>query len=88
MAKIHPTAVIDPQAEIGAGCEVGPYCIIGPGVVLGADCWLQHHVSLSGPARLGSGNQLYAFASIGQRVVIRVARAAHAQGDADRKSVV
>jgi UDP-N-acetylglucosamine acyltransferase len=65
--KIHPTAVIDPAAEIGAGCEVGPYCVIGAGVVLGDDCWLQHHVSLSGPTRAGKGNEFFAFASIGQR---------------------
>ncbi len=67
MATIHPTAVVDAGAEIGAGCEVGPYCIVGAGVVLGAGCWLQHHVSLNGPSRIGSGNQFYAFSSIGQR---------------------
>ena len=67
MAMIHPTAVIDAGAEIGADCEVGPYCIVGPGVVLGAGCWLQHHVSLNGPSRIGAGNQFYAFSSIGQR---------------------
>lgn len=65
-AKIHPTAVIDPRAEIAPGCEIGPYCIIGPEVHLGADCWLQHHVSLSGPARIGAGNRFFAFTSIGQ----------------------
>ena len=55
-AKIHPTAVIDPAAEIGAGCEIGPYCVVGAGVVLGEGCWLQHHVSLTGPSRFGKGN--------------------------------
>ena len=64
---IHPTAVIDPTAEIGAGCKIGPYCVIGPDVILGDDCWLQHHVSLNGPSRIGAGNQFYAFCSIGQR---------------------
>lgn len=66
-AKIHPTAVIDPSAEIGEECEIGPYCVIGPGVQLGAGCWLQHHVSLSGPSRFGQGNRFYAFTSIGQQ---------------------
>ncbi|MEQ1852168.1 MAG: acyl-ACP--UDP-N-acetylglucosamine O-acyltransferase [Chthoniobacteraceae bacterium] len=66
-ASIHPTAVIDPSAEIGAGCEIGPYCIVGAGVVLGENCWLQHHVSLTGPACFGGGNRFYAFCSIGQR---------------------
>lgn len=65
--NIHPTAVIDPAAEIGAGCEIGPYCIVGPGVVLGEGCWLQHHVSLNGPARVGARNQFFAFSSVGQR---------------------
>jgi len=65
--KIHPTAVIDPGAEIGAGCEIGPYCVIEAGVVLGQNCWLQHHVSLSGPARFGRANRFYSFSSLGQR---------------------
>jgi UDP-N-acetylglucosamine acyltransferase len=64
---IHPTAVIDPAAELGEGCEIGPYCVIGPGVQLGPGCWLQHHVSLSGPAKIGARNRFHAFASIGQQ---------------------
>ncbi len=66
-AKIHPTAVIDAGAEIGADCEIGPYCVIGAGVVLGDGCWLQHHVSLTGPSRFGNGNRFFAFCSLGQR---------------------
>jgi UDP-N-acetylglucosamine acyltransferase len=65
--KIHPTAIIDPRAQIGEGCEIGPYCVIGPDVELGADCWLQHHVSLSGPSKIGRGNRFFAFSSIGQQ---------------------
>ena len=66
-ATIHPTAIIDPKAEIGAGCQIGPYCVVGPGVVLGENCWLQHHVSLSGASRFGAGNRFFAFASIGEQ---------------------
>lgn len=66
-ARIHPTAIIDPGAEIGAGCEIGPYCVIGREVQLGPECWLQHHVSLSGPSTIGAGNRFYAFASVGQQ---------------------
>ena len=65
--KIHPTAVIDPSAEIGAGCEVGPYCVVGAGVVLGEGCWLQHHVSLTGPSRFGKENRFFSFCALGQR---------------------
>jgi len=64
---IHQTAVVDSRAEIGVGCQVGPYCVVGPGVIIGDDCWLQHHVSITGPSRFGRGNNFYAFSSIGQR---------------------
>jgi UDP-N-acetylglucosamine acyltransferase len=64
---IHPTAIIDPTAQIGENCQIGPYCVIGAHVELGAGCWLQHHVSLSGPSKIGRGNRFYAFSSIGQQ---------------------
>ncbi len=66
-ARIHPTAVIDARAEIGDGCEIGPYCVIGPDVEIGADSWLQHHVSVNGPTKIGRGNRFFAFGSIGQQ---------------------
>jgi UDP-N-acetylglucosamine acyltransferase len=36
-------------------------------VELGVGCWLQHHVSLSGPSKFGAANRFYAFCSLGQR---------------------
>ncbi len=66
-SAIHPTAMVDAGAEVGDGCEIGPYCVVGPGVVLGERCWLQHHVSLSGPSKFGTHNRFYAFSSIGQQ---------------------
>jgi len=65
--QIHPTAIVDPKAAIGNGTIVGPYCIVGPGVIVGPDCWLQHHVTLSGPMTAGSRNKFYAYCSIGQQ---------------------
>jgi UDP-N-acetylglucosamine acyltransferase len=65
--KIHPTAVIDSSAKIGEGVEIGPYCVIHAGVALGAGCWLQNHVTLAGPSRIGPWNRFYAFGSIGQQ---------------------
>ncbi|PYI76212.1 MAG: acyl-[acyl-carrier-protein]--UDP-N-acetylglucosamine O-acyltransferase [Verrucomicrobia bacterium] len=65
--QIHPTAIVDPRAELGAQTMVGPYCIVGPDVVLGEKCWLQHHVTLSGPMRTGIENKFYAYCSIGQQ---------------------
>ena len=65
--QIHPTAVVDPKSELGAGTTVGPYCVVGPDVVVGGNCWLQHHVTLQGPMRAGTGNKFYAYCSIGQQ---------------------
>jgi UDP-N-acetylglucosamine acyltransferase len=65
--QIHPSAIVDGRAEIGAGTIVGPYCVIGAEVALGQDCWLQHHVTLSGPMRAGARNKFYAYCSIGQQ---------------------
>ena len=66
-AQIHATAVVDAKAEIGPGSIVGPYCVVAAGVVLGADSWLQHHVTLSGPMTAGARNKFYAYCSIGQQ---------------------
>jgi UDP-N-acetylglucosamine acyltransferase len=65
--QIHPTAIVDVTAGLGAGTVVGPYCVIGGNLVLGRNCWLQHHVTLIGPMRAGSGNKFYAYCSIGQQ---------------------
>jgi len=62
---IHPTAVIHPKAKIGAHCEIGPYCVIGENVVLGEKCKLHSHVVIDGHTKLGNGNEIFPFASIG-----------------------
>jgi UDP-N-acetylglucosamine acyltransferase len=62
---IHPTAVVHPRAEIGPECEIGPYCVIGEHVMLGARCRLHAHVVIDGHTRLGEGNEIFPFASIG-----------------------
>jgi UDP-N-acetylglucosamine acyltransferase len=66
-AQIHPTAIIDPSAQIASDVEIGPYCVIGANVVIGDGCWLQNHVTVCGPTKIGEGNKFYAFNSIGQR---------------------
>jgi UDP-N-acetylglucosamine acyltransferase len=65
--NVHPTAIIDPEAEIGVDVTIGPYCVIGPAVVLGEGCWLQNHVTLCGPSKIGERNRFYAYCSIGQQ---------------------
>ena len=62
---IHSSAVIHPKAQIGSGCEVGPYCVIGEHVTLGDNCKLHSHVVIDGHTKLGQGNEIFPFASIG-----------------------
>jgi UDP-N-acetylglucosamine acyltransferase len=62
---IHPTAIVSPQAALASDVEVGPYSIIGAGVEIGAGCVIGPHVVIKGPTRIGTGNQFYQFASIG-----------------------
>ena len=67
MGKIHPTAIVSPSATVGEGTEIGPYCIVGDDVSIGENCWLQHHVTIMGPTKIGSENRFYSYACIGQR---------------------
>ena len=62
---IHPTAIVHPKAQIGADCEIGPYCVIGEHVALGPKCRLHAHVVIDGHTKLGEGNEIFPFASIG-----------------------
>jgi UDP-N-acetylglucosamine acyltransferase len=62
---IHPTAIIHPKARVAESCHIGPYCVIGEHVTLGANCQLHSHVVIDGHTTLGSGNEIFPFASIG-----------------------
>lgn len=62
---IHPTAIVDPKARVPESCRVGPYCVIGPDVELGEECELIAHVTVHGPAKLGSHNRVFPFTAIG-----------------------
>ncbi len=64
---IHPTAVVDPEARIAPDVVVGPYCVIGRDVTIAAGCWLQNHVTICGPVKIGAGNRFYSYCSIGQQ---------------------
>lgn len=65
-AVIDPKAVIDPTAKLGANVSVGPYTIIGPDVEIGDDTWIGPHVVIRGPTRIGRGNRIFQFASVGE----------------------
>lgn len=63
--KAHPTAIIHPRAQLACTVTVGPYTVIGEGVELGDDCEVMSHVVLGGPTRLGKGNRIFPWASVG-----------------------
>ena len=62
---VHRTAVVDPGARLGAGVTVGPFCVIGANVEVGEGTWIGSHVVLDGRTRIGRGNRIFHFASIG-----------------------
>jgi UDP-N-acetylglucosamine acyltransferase len=64
-ATIHPTAIIAEGAVIGEGTTIGPYSIVGASVVLGAQNRVGPHVVIEGNTRIGDGNTIYQFASVG-----------------------
>jgi UDP-N-acetylglucosamine acyltransferase len=66
MSNLHSTAIIDPSARIAEGVTIGAYTVIGADVEVGADTWIGPHVVINGPTRIGSGNRIHQFSSIGE----------------------
>lgn len=64
--SVSPHALIEPGARIGANTAVGPFSVIGDDVVIGPDCWIGPHVVIKGPTRIGPGNRIFQFASVGE----------------------
>jgi UDP-N-acetylglucosamine acyltransferase len=63
--KAHSTAIVHPNAKLADGVTVGPYSLIGENVELGEDCEVMSHCVLEGNTRLGRGNRIFPYASIG-----------------------
>jgi UDP-N-acetylglucosamine acyltransferase len=66
MVEIHPTALIHPGARLGANVTVGAYSIIGEHVEIGDHCQIGPHVVITGHTRIGSGNRIFQFVSLGE----------------------
>ena len=64
---IHNTAIINDGAEISKNVEIGAYSVIGPNVVIGSGTKLHSHVNIVGNTTIGSGNEIFPFASIGNK---------------------
>jgi UDP-N-acetylglucosamine acyltransferase len=65
-AKVHPTAIVHETATIAANVEIGPYTIIGARVDIDENCWIAPHVVVNGSTKMGKGNKIYQFASVGE----------------------
>lgn len=62
---IDARAVIAPDARIATDVEIGPFTVIGANVEIGPGTWIGPHVVINGPTRIGSGNRIFQFASVG-----------------------
>jgi UDP-N-acetylglucosamine acyltransferase len=65
--SIHSTAILHPGARLGCGVAVGPYSIVGEHVEIGDDTIVGPHVVISGHTRIGRGNRIFQFCSIGEQ---------------------
>lgn len=63
---IHSHAIIDPSARVADDVEVGPWTLIGPEVEIGPGCKIESHVVIKGPTRIGAGNHIFQFSTIGE----------------------
>ena len=62
---IHKTAIISKTAKIDDKVEIGPYSIIGPDVKISRNTKIHSHVNIVGNTIIGSGNEIFPFASLG-----------------------
>jgi len=62
---IHKTAIISKTSKIGENVEIGAYSIIGPNVKIDNNTKIHSHVNIIGDTSIGSGNEIFPFASIG-----------------------
>ena len=62
---VHATAQIAEGVRLGADVDIGAYSVIAADVEIGDGTVLGPHVVVNGPTRIGRGNHIHAFASIG-----------------------
>lgn len=64
---IHPQAIVDPAARIADDASIGPFSVIGADVEIGSGTRVASHVVINGPTRIGRDNEIFQFASIGEK---------------------
>ncbi len=63
---IDSRAIIDPGAILEDDVQIGPFSIVGPGVEIGEGTVVGPHVVLKGRTKIGKGNKIYQFSSVGE----------------------
>ncbi|OUS29646.1 acyl-[acyl-carrier-protein]--UDP-N-acetylglucosamine O-acyltransferase [Thalassotalea sp. 42_200_T64] len=63
---IHPQAIIETGAKIGNNVQIGPWTYVGNDVEIGDDCIIHSHVVIKGPTKIGTGNHIFQYASVGE----------------------
>jgi UDP-N-acetylglucosamine acyltransferase len=63
--EVHPSALVAGGAQLADGVTIGPFSVIGPQVEVGEGTWIGAHVVLDGRMRIGRGNRIFHFASLG-----------------------
>ena len=62
---IDKTAIVDKNSKIHSTVKIGPYTVIGPDVEIGENVIIHSHVNIVGHTKIGKGNIIYPFVSIG-----------------------
>jgi UDP-N-acetylglucosamine acyltransferase len=62
---IHPSAIVHPRARLGANVSIGAYSMVGEHVQIGDDTRIGPHVVIEGHTRIGKGNRIFQFSSLG-----------------------
>lgn len=65
-ARIHPTALVSPEADLADHVQVGPFVVIEGEVRIGPGCILRPGAQLFGPLTMGSNNQVFSYAILGE----------------------
>ena len=53
------------RIKLGKNVKIGPFCYIGENVIIEDDCKLHSHVVIDGNTVIGSGSEIFSFATIG-----------------------
>lgn len=67
VSLIDSRAEVHPKAKLGKDVTIGPWAFIGPDVEIGAGTTIGAHAVIDGVTRIGKNNQIFQFASIGEK---------------------